>query len=47
MSNTAMSNIEVNGKELPTDEEGYLNNLSDWEPENTTKNTKSRRPYEY
>ena len=28
-----MSSIEVNGKDLPTDEEGYLNHLSDWEPE--------------
>jgi tRNA 2-thiouridine synthesizing protein E len=28
-----MSNsIEVNGKTLATDEEGYLENLSDWEP---------------
>ncbi len=25
--------IEVNGKMLETDEEGYLANLSDWEPE--------------
>ena len=24
--------IEVNGKVLETDEEGYLANLSDWEP---------------
>jgi len=28
-----MSSIEVNGKDLPTDEEGYLSNLGDWEPE--------------
>ena len=25
--------IEVNGKSLETDEEGYLANLSDWEKE--------------
>lgn len=25
--------IEVNGKSLETDEEGYLKNLSDWEPD--------------
>ncbi|QGU33162.1 TusE/DsrC/DsvC family sulfur relay protein [Thermochromatium tepidum] len=25
--------IEVNGKQLPVDEEGYLVNLNDWEPE--------------
>ena len=25
--------IEVNGKTLETDEEGYLANLNDWEPE--------------
>ena len=25
--------IEVNGKSLETDEEGYLANLNDWEPE--------------
>ncbi len=28
--------IEVNGKSLETDEEGYLANLSDWEPEVAT-----------
>ncbi len=25
--------IKVNGSELPTDEEGYLENLEDWSPE--------------
>ncbi len=25
--------IEVNGKVLDTDEEGYISNLSDWEPD--------------
>ncbi len=25
--------IEVNGKSLETDEEGYLENLNDWEPD--------------
>lgn len=29
MSNT----IEVNGRQIPVDEEGYLANLNDWEPE--------------
>lgn len=28
--------IEVNGKTLETDEEGYLANLNDWEPEVAT-----------
>ena len=28
--------IEVNGKNLETDEEGYLANLNDWEPEVAT-----------
>lgn len=28
--------IEVNGKSLETDEEGYLENLSEWEPEVAT-----------
>jgi len=28
-----MPTIEVNGKVLETDEEGYLQNLSDWSPE--------------
>ncbi len=28
-----MGTIEVNGKVLETDEEGYLQNLSDWSPE--------------
>jgi len=28
--------IEVNGKVLETDEEGYLANLNDWEPEVAT-----------
>jgi len=28
-----MSSVEVNGKQLATDEEGYLENLSDWEPD--------------
>jgi len=28
-----MHSIEVNGKKLATDEEGYLENLSDWDPE--------------
>ena len=28
--------IEVNGKTLETDEEGYLANLSEWEPEVAT-----------
>jgi len=32
-----MSSIEVEGKTLPTDEEGYLENLSDWEPAVATK----------
>jgi len=27
-----MHSIEVDGKTLPTDEEGYLENLSDWIP---------------
>lgn len=31
-----MSSIEVNGKELATDEEGYLENLADWEPDVAT-----------
>lgn len=25
--------LEVNGKVIPTDEEGYLENLNDWSPE--------------
>ena len=29
-------NIEVNGKTLETDEEGYLANINDWEPEVAT-----------
>ena len=29
--------IEVNGKSLETDEEGYLSNLSEWTPEVGTK----------
>ena len=28
-----MSTINVNGKELEVDEEGYLSNLNDWEPD--------------
>ena len=28
--------LEVNGKSLETDEEGYLANLNDWEPEVAT-----------
>ena len=28
--------IEVNGKTLEVDEEGYLANLNDWEPEVAT-----------
>ena len=28
-----MAVIEFNGKQLETDEEGYLQNLSDWEPD--------------
>jgi tRNA 2-thiouridine synthesizing protein E len=28
-----MGTINVNGKELEVDEEGYLSNLNDWEPE--------------
>ncbi len=28
--------IEVNGKQLETDEEGYLSNLNDWEKEAAT-----------
>jgi TusE/DsrC/DsvC family sulfur relay protein len=28
--------IEVNGKQLEVDEEGYLANLNDWEPEVAT-----------
>jgi len=31
-----MSSIVVNGRELATDEEGYLENLSDWEPDVAT-----------
>ncbi len=33
--------IEVNGKSLETDEEGYLANLSDWEPEVATMMAKA------
>ena len=29
--------IEVNGKSFETDEEGYLENLSEWEPDVATK----------
>ena len=31
-----MSTISVNGKELEVDEEGYLSNLTQWEPEVAT-----------
>jgi len=32
--------LEVNGKTLDTDEEGYLANLADWEPEVATEMAK-------
>lgn len=28
-----MASLELNGKSIPLDEEGYLENLSDWTPE--------------
>ena len=28
-----MGSIEVNGKSIETDEEGYLENMADWEPD--------------